>query len=443
MRRVNLIPKRFLRSIQISRFVDSLEAIRSSFRVVRVFRGSFSMLRYIGGNSLQNWLFKLTAVIALASLLSCSVSAQSIAPLSPEKITKIENAISTTMSRQSIPALSVAIVENNQIRFQRGYGVADQENSVPAKSLTVYRIASVSKAMTATAAMQLVEAGKLDLDAPVQKYVPGFPVKAHPITTRQLLTHLSGIRHYKQGEGEQTTRYATLTEALALFKDDPLLHEPETRYTYTTFGYTLLGAVIEGASGMNYADYMRERVFKPAGMTDTQFDDLYAIIRNRAEGYTPRVYARFDGNYRNDILMDASYKLPGGGFVSTAEDMARFAIAVQSGVLLKPETLKLMWTNQKTRDGRETGYGYGWYIGGRPNRGPGTTAKPPAVGVVPKPAQSELSVSHGGVQAGFTADLWLLPEKKFAVTILTNLEGGGRLGLAELANQIADIVQTP
>jgi CubicO group peptidase (beta-lactamase class C family) len=284
--------------------------------------------------------------------------------------------------------------------------------------------------MTAVGAMQLVEAGKLDLDAPIQKYVAGFPVKAHPITTRHLLTHLSGIRHYKQGEGEQTIRYPTLTEALSIFKDDPLLHEPEARYTYSTYGYTLLGAVIEGASGLNFSDYMRERVFKPAAMTDTQFDDLYAIIRNRAEGYTPRVYARFDGNYRNDILMDASYKLPGGGFLSTAEDQARFAIAVQSGVLLKPETLKLMWTNQKTRDGRETGYGYGWYIGGRPKRATSSTP-------------NELSVSHGGVQAGFTADLWLLPEKKFAVAILTNLEGGGGLGLAILANQIADIILTP
>jgi CubicO group peptidase (beta-lactamase class C family) len=98
-------------------------------------------------------------------------------------------------------------------------------------------------------------------------------------------------------------------------------------------------------------------------------------------------------------------------------------------VLLKPESLKLMWTNQKTRDGKETGYGYGWYIGGRPKRATGTT--------------NELSVSHGGVQAGFTADLWLLPDKKFAVVTLANLEGGGVLGLADLANQIADIMVAP
>ena len=120
-------------------------------------------------------------------------------------------------------------------------------------------------------------------------------------------------------------------------------------------------------------------------------------------------------------LMDSSYKIPGGGLVSTAEDLARFAIAVQNGVLIKPETFEQMTKNQKTRDGQVTGYGYGWYVGQREGREP------------------DGSVWHGGVQQGFTSDLWILPSKKFAVVILTNLEGGGRLGLATLANSIAAI----
>jgi CubicO group peptidase (beta-lactamase class C family) len=313
-------------------------------------------------------------------------------------------------------------VKDSQIVFQRGFGLADVENSVPAKATTVYRIASVTKAITAVAAMQLAEKGRIDLDAPIQKYVPGFPAKTSPISTRQLLTHLSGVRHYKPGEGERTNHYETLTDALSIFKDDPLEHEPGARYTYSTYGYTLVGAIIEGASGMTFSDYLREQVFKPAGMQNTRADDVYALIPNRARGYSPTVYARFDGNFRNASLMDSSYKLPGGGLVSTAEDLARFAIAVQSGVLVKQETLDRMSTSQKTRDGVETGYGYGWYIEGREGRGP------------------EGSISHGGVQSGFTADLWILPRKRFAVVILANLEGGGRLGLATLASKIADVV---
>jgi CubicO group peptidase (beta-lactamase class C family) len=297
------------------------------------------------------------------------------------------------------------------------------ENFVPAKALTVYRLASVSKPLTAVAAMQLAERGKLDLDAPVQKYVPSFPTKNFPVTTRQLLAHLGGIRNYKQGEGERTNRYNTLTDALGIFKDDPLDFEPGTRYGYTTFGYTLLGAVIEGASGMTFPDYMRENIFKPAGMRHTQVDDLFAIIPHRARGYTPRVFGRFDGNYRNPILMDSSYKIPGGGLVSTAEDLARFAVAAQNGVLIKPETFAEMSKSQKTRDGRETGYGYGWYVGA----GGGFSSDPD-------------SVWHGGVQPGFTSNLWILPKKRFALVILTNLEGGGGLGLGTLTSQIADIV---
>jgi serine beta-lactamase-like protein LACTB len=365
----------------------------------------------------------LWVALVLTLLAWMPATAQTNTALPADKITKIETAISSLMSRQNIPAVSVAIVQDNQIRFQRCYGMANMENFVPAKALTVYRIASVSKSLTAVAAMQLAEKGKLDLDAPVQKYVPSFPTKSFPITTRQLLAHLSGIRNYKRGEGERTNRYNTLTDALSIFKDDPLDFEPGTKYGYTTFGYTLLGAVIEGASGMTFTDYLREHVFKPAGMQHTQVDDLYVIIPNRAHGYTPRVFAQFDGNYRNPILMDSSYKIPGGGLVSTAEDLARFAIAVQNGVLIKTETFAEMAKSQKTRDGRETGYGYGWYV-----KGDGGFSIDPD------------SVWHGGVQAGFTSNLWLLPKKRFALVTLTNLEGGGRLGLGTLASQIADIV---
>src|SRR2546423_5297922 len=364
----------------------------------------------------------LCIALVLTLIAWVPATAQTNTALPAEKIARIETAISSFMSRQSIPAVSVAVVQDNQIRFQGGYGMADLENFVPAKALTVYRIASVSKSLTAVAAMQLAEKGKLDLDAPVQKYVPSFPTKNFPITTRQLLAHLSGIRNYRPGEGERTNRYNTLTDALSIFRDDPLDFEPGTRFSYTTFGYTLLGAVIEGASGMTFADYLRENIFKPAGMQHTQVDDLYAIIPNRARGYTPRVFAQFDGNYRNPVLMDSSYKIPGGGLVSTAEDLARFAIAAQNGVLIKPGTFAEMSKSQKTRDGRETGYGYGWYVGKL-----GGLSNDPH------------SVWHGGVPPGVNSNLWPLPKKRFAVVVLNKLECGGRLGLGTLSKQIACI----
>src|SRR6266550_277966 len=370
-----------------------------------------------------------TRLVSTAFLLklvaSMPATAQGPVALPADKTVKIDAAITALMASKHIPGLSVAIVSDNQLRWQSGYGMADLENSVPAKAATVYRTASVAKPITAVAVMQLVEKGKLDLDVPIQKYVPTFPTKPWPITTRQLLGHLSGIRNYKQNEfpnqADSTRFYSSLTEALSMFKDDPLDFEPGTKYSYTTYGYTLLGTVIEGASRMSYVDYMRENVFRPAKMNHTQADNVYDLIPNRARGYHPRVYGKFDGNLRNADLADTSYKIPAGGFVSTVEDLANFAIAVQNGVLIMKETFEQMSTPQKTREGKATAYGLGWYLDGVGDR--------------------KGLVWHGGVQPGVTNMLFILPKERFALVILTNLEGGGYLQLETLLNQIADIMR--
>ena len=266
--------------------------------------------------------------------------------------------------------------------------------------------------------MQLVELGKLDLDAPVQKYCAAFPTKQWPVTTRQLLGHLGGMRHYKDGElvYENTKHYANLNDTLSFFKDDPLLHEPGTKYLYSTYGYNLLGCVVEGASGMSYLEYVRKNIFEPAGMLTIRDDDPAAIIPNRAQGYEKTR----DGALRNSALADVSYKIPGGGFCSTVEDLAKFALALQSGKLLKPETRAQAWTKQKTKDGKETTYGLGWQLSEH---------------------NGAKEVAHGGNQARVTTYLYMLPERNFAVVLMMNLESVG--SRTQLARQIAEIVLQP
>jgi serine beta-lactamase-like protein LACTB len=238
------------------------------------------------------------------------LAAHSQAGLPPDRLKKVEAVITSEMSRLKIPAVSVALVTNNQLQWSNGYGLADLENFVPAKSSTAYRLASVSKPITAVAAMQLAERGKLDLDTPVQKYCPAFPQKQWPINTRQLLAHVSGIRHYQStDEAFGTRHYNSLVEALEIFKNDPLLFEPGTKFSYTTFGYVLLGCVIEGASGMKYADYVRENISNPTGMADLRVDDVYALIPNRAQGYSKTE----GGDLQNSAIVDNSNKIPGGG----------------------------------------------------------------------------------------------------------------------------------
>ncbi|HZS04397.1 MAG TPA: serine hydrolase domain-containing protein [Blastocatellia bacterium] len=329
-------------------------------------------------------------------LLAPAGSAQQ---LPPEKVRKIEAAVSEWMAKHKAPALSVAIVTDNSLRWSKGFGFADPDNKVPATATTVYRLASITKSITATAVMQLVEQGRLDPDAPVQKYCPAFPEKQWPVTSRQLLAHLGGVRHNRMTD-PSTRHFESLTEALSFFRDDPLLHEPGTKYFYSTLGYTVLGCVIEGAAKMKYADYLREKIFKPAGMNRTQPDDIKAEIPDRAKLYSKSA----TGEVKAAPPLDTSGRLPGGGLVSTAEDLAKFAIALGEGKLLKKETLEQMWTRQKTRDGKPLeSYGLGWLVTEADNDWP-------------------KRVANDGSQAGTRTYLYLIPEKRFAIALMTNLE---------------------
>jgi serine beta-lactamase-like protein LACTB, mitochondrial len=357
------------------------------------------------------------AVLLVLLMSPVRLAAQTQPGLPPDKIKKVEEAVTSEMNSQNIPAVSVAVVINNQLQWSNGYGLADKENYVPAKAITAYRLASISKTITAVSAMQLAEQGKLDLDAPVQKYCPAFPTKQWPITARELLSHMSGIRHYKDREEVQSTRhfggFDPVVESLDMFKDDPLKFEPGTDYGYSTFGFVLLGCVIEGASGMKYADYIRERISKPAGMANLRVDEVSAIIPNRAQGYVMTK----GGEIQNSALADNSDKIPAGGLSSTVEDLAQFAIAVNTGKLLKPETVRQMWETQRKRDGTSTGYGLGWSLGRR---------------------GGQLEVWHDGAQPQVSTILYMLPDKGFALAVMTNLEG---VSMLNFARRIADAAQ--
>jgi len=339
--------------------------------------------------------------------------AQQPAPiLSAAKIQEIDAAVQSWMAKTKAPALSVAIVMDNQLRYAKGFGLADLENQIPAAANTSYRLASITKSLTATAVMQLVEKGKIDLDAPIQKYCPAFPEKQWTITVRHLLTHQSGIRHHHFDEILSTKHFNDINSALRVFKDSPLLHEPGAKYTYSTPGYVVLGCVIEGASGMKYADILRENILKPAGMKDTQVDDVYAIIPHRARGYRKTT----SNEIENAPLLDTSGRLPGGGLVTTVEDLARFAIALQSGILVKKETLAQMWTRPKTSDGKEQDYAIGWLVADLPD--------------------GKL-VRNDGSQSGTRTFLLMRPSQGYAVALMTNLE---RAQCEELAPKIRHII---
>ena len=177
-----------------------------------------------------------------------------------------------TLARRGYPGIAIAVAVGGETVWSEGFGYADLEHRVPMSPAVKFRVGSISKSMTAAAVATLVEAGRLDLDAPVQRYVPSFPEKAHPVTTRQLGGHLAGIRHYQGDENLIRDPYPTVLDGLAIFADDPLLHEPGTAFAYTSHGFNLISAVVAGAAGRPFLDYMREAVFRPLGMRDTVAD---------------------------------------------------------------------------------------------------------------------------------------------------------------------------
>ena len=335
------------------------------------------------------------------------VRAQAEAKIPEELSGEIHKLVAAKMAAQTWPAVSVAVTAGHGAVWAGAWGVADLEHNVRATPDTVFRTASIAKPITAAAVMLLVEAGKLELDTDVRTWVPEWPEKRWPVTLRQLLGHLGGVRWYRDAaETTSTLRYSTLADALAVFASDPLEHEPGTKYLYSSYGFVLAGLAAERAAARPFSDFIREQLFLPLGMRNTRLDDSRAIIQNRARGYA----LSGDGNLRNAPYLDTSGRWPGGGLVTTAEDLVRFAIGVPK--LLKPASLAEMWTPQSTRDGVGTGYGLGWGItsfGGR------------------------RQVQHGGAQSGFASVLRCLPEDGIATAILINRQGAQH---AELADSI-------
>ena len=273
-----------------------------------------------------------SCLLLIAFQVPFPISAQQDLP--PALGGQVDRLAAEEMASLHEPSLAISIVNDGHLIFAKGYGESDVENNVPATADTVYRIASLSKSLTATAAMRLVEEGRLDLDTPVQKYCPAFPTKQWPITVRDVLTHQSGIRHYKNDDESINTRhYTSISEALTQnFSKDPLLFEPGTKFSYTSYGYIVLGCVMEGASGMSYAGYMQQNIFAPAGMTSTRLDDVFKIIPHRARGYS----IDKDGKLQNAILLDISKKPPGSGINASIRDLGRFMVALYGANWSRP-----------------------------------------------------------------------------------------------------------
>jgi serine beta-lactamase-like protein LACTB len=318
------------------------------------------------------------------------------------------------------PGATAAVMVQGKLVFSGGVGVADIENNVAIDGASVHNIGSLSKVVGVIALMQLVEQGRIDLDAPIQTYAPWFPVKQAPITVRQILTHTSGIRHYRDGEfgdGEvlRFQQFASIQQACRRWQDEPLDFLPGSHWNYSSFATNLLQAAIEQASGRGMEQYLRTQLWQPAGMIASQFDVPDRIIARRARGYE---WDAATATLRNAQQENVSYKYFGGGMLASDEDLVRMGHALNSGKLLGAAAIAEMY---------------------RPQLDPALPALPSAAGKKPvqvpvqgliwrrlRDAYGRDYVGHSGSVKGTLSYLANYPQQDVVVALHVNADGGPR-----------------
>lgn len=322
----------------------------------------------------------------------------------------LEKFISDNIAVGAVAGYSI----NGEVKWQSAVGYSDRKKRTPFTIETVSRVASVVKIFTAVAVMQLVEQGLINIDDSVQKYVPDFPKsKFGTITIKQLLHHTSGIGGYKSAkEAETKKEFPTLTDAMNVFKDRKLRFRPGSQYYYSTYGYVLLGVLIERVSGISYEKYIQKNILDKAGMKHTAIEKFGVSVPNKSSLY----HRNRKGKLKNASYNNLSNRIPGGGFQTTLNDMFKFGDAIIANKLISEKTLTAMFENNGLKKGGNA-HGIGWFM------------------YAQKPNNAAV-IGHSGEQTGCSAQLMIIPKSKTVVMVMANTSGSRKEALILAANLI-------
>jgi D-alanyl-D-alanine carboxypeptidase len=324
----------------------------------------------------------------------------------------VDDYLTAEIRDRHIPGLALAIVRDGHIEKLAAYGLANVELNVPASPQTVFQIQSVTKTFTSTAILMLCEEGKLALDDPIAKHLDGTPDSWKSITLRHLLSHTSGIKDFINEPTASIRLDVSEQDVLRATAPRALNFEPGEKYAYSNTNYHLLAMVIRKITGKSYGDFLKERIFAPLAMNDTRVQSLREVIPNRAAGYQWAGERLRNG----DFVAESILAYGGGGVISTASDMAKWAVALDEGKVLKKETMDMAWTGAKFNDGKKSGYGLGWGVG---------------------LANGHRYVGHSGSHAtGFTSNIVRYRDDGLTVVVLTN---AGHANPSKIAQHVAGI----
>jgi serine beta-lactamase-like protein LACTB len=332
--------------------------------------------------------------------------------------------VHATLTDKSLPGVSVAVGIGGDIVWAEGFGFANLENRVPVTPNHRFRIGTASKALTSAAAGLLIEQDRLKLDEAIQTYVPAFPQKQWPVTLRQLMGHLGGVRNDGGDEGPLLAeRCEQPVQALPHFANTSLLFQPGTQYHYSSYGWILVSAAVETAAGKPFLNFMREQIFAPLAMRDTIADSAEKPAPEQVTSYFPKFAA--DPTYGLHLMRGIDYSCYAGAsvFLSTPSDLVRFGIAINNGKLLRPATVQLLQTSLRLPSGEETGYGLGWDLETATLAG-----------------QKARIVGHDGDSlGGMVASLLTFPDHGMVVAVTSNISYSDTYSLAvTLAQAFAD-----
>jgi CubicO group peptidase (beta-lactamase class C family) len=324
------------------------------------------------------------------------------------------DAIFAPWDRPDAPGVAVAVVRDGEVVYKRGFGLAVLEHRVPITPATAFNIGSVSKQFTAFAVLLLARDGRLSLDDPVRKHVGEVPDFGTPLTVRHLIHHTSGLREdwsllaLSGTRSEDVIREADVLRLVARQKE--LNFEPGSEYLYCNTGYDLLATVVKRVSGRSLRDFARDRIFRPAGMNDTDFcDDYRKVVPNRAWSYTRRPAGWFEH------VHFATERAGPSNLFTTAEDLARWAVYTERMAESDPGLAADMVRPGQLNDGTELTY---------------------AAGLVVGRYRGAQRVAHGGTTAGYRATLHRYPRHRFAVAVLSN---SAATNPEALAARVADV----
>ncbi len=309
------------------------------------------------------------------------------------------------LARRDVFSGSVLFAKGGKPLFSGAYGEANKDFGVKNTVDTKFNLGSMNKMFTSVAIMQLVEGGRISLDDSLGKFLPAGSMRAEVLSkvrVKHLLTHTSGLGSYFSPRWDSLSRsmFRSVDDWMSLVKDETLAFEPGTRWSYSNTGMLVLGKVIEAASGKDYFEYVRERIFTPAGMTSTDSYELDLVTKNLAVGYE-REETPSGPRYRNNIFQHVIRGGPAGGGYSTVGDLTRFAVALQEGRLVSREGVKLLTTPKPELSSPEYGFGFGISEEGR-------------------------IVGHSGGFPGINAQLDIYLVDGYTVAVMANYGGGAQ-----------------